>query len=227
MTGTWKSRVLLWALPIAFAVGFGAGSMATRVAMVPQDPGRAGDAAGSSRQARTIAAAQVAEARPAPQSTSSRPTAQAAGERPAAQTGSIQPVAQAAASGPQRRLHGSHAGADRDRADAAAARGGAVGQRPPAGAAQARPPAGGRRDPHAAAGGLSSEAELTQEARPTKASLREADPWEMEQVTVERGDTLSDILDRARHRRGAGACGGAVAARRLRSAPAARSARSC
>ena len=44
--------------------------------------------------------------------------------------------------------------------------------------------------------GLSSDAAQTHEARPARASLR-ADPWPVEQVTVGRGDTLSNILDRA------------------------------
>jgi murein DD-endopeptidase MepM/ murein hydrolase activator NlpD len=43
---------------------------------------------------------------------------------------------------------------------------------------------------------LASDAEVTQEARLTKAALPRPD-WSVEQVTVQRGDTLMDILDRA------------------------------
>ncbi|MGH6943509.1 MAG: peptidoglycan DD-metalloendopeptidase family protein, partial [Geminicoccaceae bacterium] len=44
--------------------------------------------------------------------------------------------------------------------------------------------------------GLSSDAELGQEARLAKAALPR-NPWSVEQVTVRRGDTLIDILSRA------------------------------
>jgi murein DD-endopeptidase MepM/ murein hydrolase activator NlpD len=206
VTGTWKRRVLLWALPIAFAVGFGAGSMATRVAIVPEDPVALApppDIKGNPVQ--VVAAAQPARARPASQAASGRPAAPATWERPAAQTDGRQPAEVAS---------------DRSAAQAA-------GQRPAAQAAwkptertatgptplrpaaelsvsdrlQAPP----KRAILLAAtatrmlqqGGLSRDAERTQEARPTRAALR-ADPWEVEQVTVQRGDTLSNILDRAR-----------------------------
>ena len=43
--------------------------------------------------------------------------------------------------------------------------------------------------------GLTRNAELAPEARPAKASLERA--WDTEQVTVQRGDTLMDILNRA------------------------------
>ncbi len=43
---------------------------------------------------------------------------------------------------------------------------------------------------------LASDAEVTQEARLTKAALPRPG-WSVEQVTVQRGDTLMDILDRA------------------------------
>ncbi|MGH6896904.1 MAG: peptidoglycan DD-metalloendopeptidase family protein [Geminicoccaceae bacterium] len=45
-------------------------------------------------------------------------------------------------------------------------------------------------------GGLAHEAELAGEARLTKAALPDL-PWSTEQITVRRGDTLIDILDRA------------------------------
>ncbi|MEM7024519.1 MAG: peptidoglycan DD-metalloendopeptidase family protein [Pseudomonadota bacterium] len=38
MNGSWKRRVVFWALPVAFGTGFGAGSLATRVTTVPQPP---------------------------------------------------------------------------------------------------------------------------------------------------------------------------------------------
>jgi murein DD-endopeptidase MepM/ murein hydrolase activator NlpD len=198
VTGTWKTRVLLWALPIAFAGGVGAGSMATRVAMVPQEPAALAtppDIEGE--PARIITAAQAARARPTPLAASSDPAAQAAAEQPAAQPDGIEPVAQAAEQAP---AHASWKPSERIEA-------GPTPLRPAAELSVSdRLQAPPRRALLLAAtatrtlqqGSLSSEAELTQEARLTKAALREADPWQVEQVTVERGDTLSNILDRAR-----------------------------
>lgn len=172
MTGTWKSRVLLWALPIAFAVGVGAGSMATRVAMVPEDPvalATPPDIEGE--PARIISAAQAAKARPASQAAGERPAAQAAWKPPARIETGPTPLRPAAELSVSDRL-----------------------QAPPRRALLLAATATRTLQQ----GSLSSDAELTQEARLTKAALREADPWEVEQVTVERGDTLSNILDRAR-----------------------------
>jgi hypothetical protein len=186
VTGTWKRRVLLWALPIAFAVGVGAGSRATRVAMMPDEPlalappdikGEPARVVSAAPAARRRLAAQAAWERPAPQADRTRPSAQADWSRPAAQADwhrtaqieagptPLRPAAQLSVS------EGLQAPARRALLLAAMATRGLP------------------------QGGLSSGAEQTQEARLTKASLR--DPWAVEQVTVRRGDTLSNILDRA------------------------------
>jgi murein DD-endopeptidase MepM/ murein hydrolase activator NlpD len=186
VTGTWKRRVLLWALPVAFAVGVGAGSMATRVAMVPDNPFALAppDVKGEP----VVPAAQAARQRLA---------AQAAWEPPAAQTNRTRPAAQAD-------WHRPVAQADWDRS--ARIEAGPTPLRP---AAELSVSEGLQAPPKRALllaatatrglqlDGLSSDAEQAQEARLTKASLREVDPGAVEQVTVQRGDTLSNILDRA------------------------------
>jgi murein DD-endopeptidase MepM/ murein hydrolase activator NlpD len=213
VTGNWKRRVLLWALPIAFAGGFGAGSMATRVAMVPEDPfalAHWSDTEGG--LARVVSATPAAGARPAPQAASPRPAAQAASERSSAQADRSR-GAQAAANHPAQAASDDPAGrgAGEQPAHAAWRPTGRVetGPTPLRPAAELsvsdRVQASPMRALLLAAtaarrlqqGGLSSDAELTQEARLTKAALRAADPFEVEQVTVQRGDTLSNILDRA------------------------------
>ncbi len=163
VTGTWKRHVLIWALPIAFGVGFGAGSTATRVAMVPEDPlassPRLPDIKGE--PAPIIAAARptgVIRAARAAWSPDARVEAGSAPPRPAAQLS----VTERLQAPPRRALLLATTATRRLHLD-----------------------------------GLSNDAERTQEARLSGASLREADPRAVEQVTVQRGDTLSDILDRA------------------------------
>ena len=189
MTGTWKRRVLLWALPIAFVVGFGAGSMATRVAMVPEDPFAPAPLPGiKGEPARVVSTAQAARARPAPPADPGRPAAQAISNQPAVQV--EQPAAQAAGEQTLRIANGPtplRPAAELSVSDRL--------QAPPRRALLLAATATRTLQQ---GGGLSSDAELSREARPTKAALRAADPWEVEQVTVQRGDTLSNILDRAR-----------------------------
>jgi murein DD-endopeptidase MepM/ murein hydrolase activator NlpD len=177
VTGTWKRRILLWALPLAFAVGLGVGSLATRVAMVPEDPVALAplpDIKGE--PIRVIPAAQAARQRPGGPADWDRSGARASWDRPANRDRNARLEAGPTPLRPAAELSVS------DSVQAPA-------QRALLLAATAT-----RRLQQ---GGLSSDAELTQEARPTKASLREADPWQAEQVTVQRGDTLSNILDRA------------------------------
>jgi murein DD-endopeptidase MepM/ murein hydrolase activator NlpD len=154
---------LIWALPIAFGVGFGAGSMVTRVAMVPEDPLAASpklpDIKGE--PAPIVAAARptgVIRAARAAWSPHARVEAGSALPRPAAQLS----VTERLQAPPRRALLLATTATRRLHLD-----------------------------------GLSNDAERTQEARLSGASLREADPWAVEQITVQRGDTLSDILDRA------------------------------
>jgi murein DD-endopeptidase MepM/ murein hydrolase activator NlpD len=185
VTATWKRRVLLWALPIAFAGGVAAGSVATRVAMLPQDPvalapppeGGPALMVPATPAPRQQLAATAAWQRPAPQA-----------DRPAASTGWRRPV------GP----------ADPDRT--ARFEAGPTPSRPAAELSvseglQALPRRALLLTAMATRGlqldGLSSDAEQTQQARLTKAALRDVDSGAVEQVTVRRGDTLSNILDRA------------------------------
>ena len=188
MSGSWKKRVLLWALPIAFGAGFGAGSVATRVATVPQPPSgwaqRFPDI--QDLPARAVPAAQAAahplEAGPGPL----RPTA----ALPAPER-LRQPPKRAIllAATTTRRLHD-------DPADAGSGDGGLSRIEP----GMAEPGLAGQR--HAS---LADPAEVTgpgqdglvQQAILTPASRPEAETWPVEQITVERGDTLSNILDRA------------------------------
>jgi murein DD-endopeptidase MepM/ murein hydrolase activator NlpD len=188
VTATWKRRVLLWALPIAFAGGVAAGSMATRVAMLPQDPVALAPPP-EAEPAQVVAAAPAARQRLAAPAAWQRPAPRIDRTRPAAQAGWRRPV------GP----------ADPDRT--ARFEAGPTPSRPAAELSvseslQALPRRALLLTAMATRGlqldGLSSDAEQTQQARLTKAALRDVDLGAVEQVTVRRGDTLSNILDRAR-----------------------------
>ena len=185
MTATWKRRVLLWALPIAFAGGVAAGSVATRVAMLPQDsvalapPPEGGPAL-------MVPAAPAPRQQLAATAAWQLPAAQA--DRPAASAGWRRPV-RPAGSGQMAQVE--------------------AGPRPLRPAAELSVSEGLQALPRRALlltamatrglqlDGLTSEAEQTQQARLTKAALHDVDSGAVEQVTVRRGDTLSDILDRA------------------------------
>jgi murein DD-endopeptidase MepM/ murein hydrolase activator NlpD len=185
VTATWKRRVLLWALPIAFAGGVAAGSVATRVAMLPQDPvalappPEGGPAlmvpAGPAPRQRLAATA----AWQLPASQVDRPAASAGWRRPVGPAGSGQTAQVEAGPTPLRPA-----------AELSVSEG-----------LQAPPRRALLLTAMATRGlqleGLTSEAEQTQQARLTKAALHDVDSGAVEQVTVRRGDTLSDILDRA------------------------------
>jgi murein DD-endopeptidase MepM/ murein hydrolase activator NlpD len=196
VTGTWKRRVLLWALPIAFAVGFGAGSLATRVAVIAEDPVAATPPAIEGEPVQVISAPAAPTAQSTPLAEPTRPRAlqdrlvPTAWQQLPAAPSIAEPAAAQAAWQPAGRIES-----------------GPTPLRPAAALSGAdRVPAPGTRAFLMAAtatrmlqqGGLSSDAELGEQARLTKASLREDASWEVEEVTVQRGDTLSSILDRAR-----------------------------
>jgi murein DD-endopeptidase MepM/ murein hydrolase activator NlpD len=170
VTASWKRRVLLWALPLAFAFGFGAGSMASRVAWLPEGPvARAPLPDIKEPPARTIAAAQtdLVDAQASRNQRRVRAVASPAARiesgptplRPAAELS----VSEGLQAPPRRALLLAATATRMLQLDA-----------------------------------LSSAAEQTQEARLSKAALHDGDPRQVEQVTVQRGDTLSNILDRAR-----------------------------
>jgi murein DD-endopeptidase MepM/ murein hydrolase activator NlpD len=162
---------LLWALPIAFGIGFGAGSMTTRVVMIPDDPLALAPVPDvKDEPATVIPAAQAAKPRPAAQAARNLPATPADWNRMAPMEAGPTPLRPAAELSVSEGL-----------------------QAPPKRALLLAATATRRLQQ----GGLSSDAERTQEARLTKASLRDADPGAVQQVTVRRGDTLSNILDRA------------------------------
>jgi murein DD-endopeptidase MepM/ murein hydrolase activator NlpD len=185
VTATWKRRVLLWALPIAFAGGVAAGSVATRVAMLPQDPvalapppeGGPAVMVPATPAPRQQLAATAAWQLPASQV--DRPAASAGWRRPVGPAGSGQTAQVEAGPTPLRPA-----------AELSVSEG-----------LQAPPRRALLLTAMATRGlqleGLTSEAEQTQQARLTKAALHDVDSGAVEQVTVRRGDTLSDILDRA------------------------------
>jgi hypothetical protein len=144
----------VWALPIAFGVGVGAGSLVTQVAMVAEDPLDSAQQLPDIKDevARIIPATQAAwvqdasiEAEPAPL-------------RPAVGLS----VSESVQAPPKRALLLAATATRRLGID----------------------------EPN-------SDAQQPQKAPMTGASLRDVDPLAVEQVTVGRGDTLSNILDRA------------------------------
>jgi murein DD-endopeptidase MepM/ murein hydrolase activator NlpD len=152
VNGAWNRQIWLWALPVVFAIGFGAGTIVTRdgsVADPPADVARLPEIRSEPVRVIPVTPAVVArntliDASPAP--------------RPAADVS----VARTLQAPPKRALLLA------------------------ATATRSLQPAS-----------LGSDAERTQEARLAKAALS-LDPRTVEQVTVRRGDTLSNILDRAR-----------------------------
>ncbi|MEM7024940.1 MAG: peptidoglycan DD-metalloendopeptidase family protein [Pseudomonadota bacterium] len=157
VSGTWKTRVVVWALPIAFVVGFGAGSYAARVAMVPDSP---------------LALAHLPEIKDgAPLMV---PAAQAAWQLDGRVEALPEAVPQAAP----------------EAVDLSATEGL---QAPPKRALLLAASSTRRLQ----FDGLSRHAEQSSEARLEKAVLRVADRRQAEQITVQAGDTLSNILDRA------------------------------
>jgi murein DD-endopeptidase MepM/ murein hydrolase activator NlpD len=178
VTATWKRRVLLWALPIAFAGGVAAGSTATRVAMLPQDPVALAPPP-EAEPAQVVPAAPAAWQRPAPPIDRTRPAAQAGWRRPVGPADSDRTARFVAGPTPSRPA-----------AELSVSEG-----------LQALPRRALLLTAMATRGlhldGLSSDAEQTQQARLTKAALRDVDLGAVEQFTVRRGDTLSNILDRA------------------------------
>jgi murein DD-endopeptidase MepM/ murein hydrolase activator NlpD len=172
---SWKKRVLLWALPIAFGAGFGAGSIATRVATVPQPP---------SGWAQRFPDINDLPARAMP-AQAAADSLQAAGPlRPSA---ALQPErlreppkrAILLAATATRMLQPDDAEAD------GAFRQGELSRIEPGMAEQGQPGL-----EQVGQDGLLQQASLTP-AGPEAASLP------VEQITVQRGDTLSNILDRA------------------------------
>jgi murein DD-endopeptidase MepM/ murein hydrolase activator NlpD len=154
VNGARNRHVLLWALPIAFAIGVGTGTIVTRLTIVAGGPP---DLAQNLPEIKDTPARVI----PAVQDVAAPDARLEAGPSP------LRPAAELSASGAL--------------------------QAPPRRALLLAAPATRGLQPD----GLSSDAERTQEARLTKAALR-PDPWTVEQVIVRRGDTLSNILDRAR-----------------------------
>jgi murein DD-endopeptidase MepM/ murein hydrolase activator NlpD len=154
VNGARNRRVLLWALPLVFGIGFGAGTIVTRVTSVADAPPDVAQGLPDIKDepARVIPATQDGWARNARIEAGPSPL------RPAAEIS----------------VHGTL-------------------QAPPKRALLLAATATRSLQP----GSLSSDAERTQEARLAKEVLR-PDPRTVEQVTVRRGDTLSNILDRAR-----------------------------